>query len=686
MLAVWLQLTPEQQFLIKDMSDRITIVLIGGAIFVVLVINLLVTVLFKLYIIPTLQLSEETKLISTVNTDYKIPIRGGKEIRDLTEVINQNGDLIQKLKNDTEQEIQAAHQELEQERNRLVALMSELPSGVLVCNLDGRILLYNRRVEQILAREDGKTVDLGLGRSIFKLLNRSPILHALDYLHQRVEEQQIKPISSFVTSYGSKRFFRVHMAPVVHHNSEDRITGFVIVLNDISSKLEAGSRRDRLIESLTEHINGSLKVIRESIMTIRNTPDIEFDRLTKLRKDIDESSLNIENILLKASSSFETHMDSSDTTEDILASDLLKAWSIAVKRKLKTPITVDGGKRRWLNIDCFSVVKGIMFLLSEIHHRCSVESFDLSIKGKDQSNAELKISWTGKTIDQSALDTLEAGLLEGETPDTLVSLKGMFQQYNGKLMLNGDGSAETKCIAFQLPQASPETEWDGHSTGESRPIYYEFDLFNRAGREEHLDDQQLSKLTYVIFDTETTGLNPSKGDEIISIGAIRIVNGKMLHNEVFEQLIDPKRPVPPGSVAVHGIEEKMLKGQPVIDTVLPKLHQFTDGAVLVAHNAAFDMRFLQLKEQQTGIRFTNPVLDTLLLSAVIHPNQDHHGIEDTAHRLGINVIGRHTALGDAIVTAELFLKMIPLLEEKGIHTLQDARMASKKTAYAKVTY
>jgi DNA polymerase-3 subunit epsilon len=98
------------------------------------------------------------------------------------------------------------------------------------------------------------------------------------------------------------------------------------------------------------------------------------------------------------------------------------------------------------------------------------------------------------------------------------------------------------------------------------------------------------------------------------------------------------------------------------------------------------MRFLQLKEEPTGVRFTQPVLDTLLLSEVLHANQKLHAIEAIAERLGVGVVGRHTALGDAIVTAEVLLKMLPLLAEQGIRTLGEARDASKRTYYARVKY
>jgi DNA polymerase-3 subunit epsilon len=98
------------------------------------------------------------------------------------------------------------------------------------------------------------------------------------------------------------------------------------------------------------------------------------------------------------------------------------------------------------------------------------------------------------------------------------------------------------------------------------------------------------------------------------------------------------------------------------------------------------MRLLQLQEQRTGVRFGNPVLDTMLLSAVVHPAQRRHDIESIAERLGVTIMGRHTALGDAIATAEVYLKLLPLLAAMGIRTLKQAREASQKTFYARLKY
>jgi len=239
-----------------------------------------------------------------------------------------------------------------------------------------------------------------------------------------------------------------------------------------------------------------------------------------------------------------------------------------------------------------------------------------------------------------------------------------------------------------LPLVSVQEQYEvlQNQSDEGRPEFYDFDLFQTSDQTSALEDRLLGDLTYTVFDTETTGLNPSEGDQIIQIGAARCVNGKLLKQESFEQLVNPERLIPAATIPIHGITQEMVRGKPTITEVLPAFYAFAQDTVLVAHNAAFDMRFLQLQERNTGLKFDHPVLDTLLLSAVVHPNQESHRLEAIAERFNITVLGRHTALGDALVTAEVWLRLIPLLQAMGITTLRQAREAAQKTYYARLKY
>ena len=162
------------------------------------------------------------------------------------------------------------------------------------------------------------------------------------------------------------------------------------------------------------------------------------------------------------------------------------------------------------------------------------------------------------------------------------------------------------------------------------------------------------------------------------------MNGRLLRQESFERLVDPQRSVPAYSTAVHGLTREMLTGHPTLAAVLPEFARYAADSVLVGHNVGFDMQFLRLQEERTEIRFTQPVLDTLLLDAAIHPDHEEHSLEAIADRLGVEVVDRHTALGDALVTGEVFLRLIRLMQQRGVQTLGEVVEASRATLQARL--
>lgn len=200
------------------------------------------------------------------------------------------------------------------------------------------------------------------------------------------------------------------------------------------------------------------------------------------------------------------------------------------------------------------------------------------------------------------------------------------------------------------------------------------------------EQRPLSDLRFVVFDTETTGLNPGQGDAVIALGAVAVASGRILPDERVDALVDPARPISPAAQRVHGLTAEALAGRPRLEAILPAFVQMARESVLVGHNVAFDLAFLRPAVAAAGLQLEQPVLDTMLLSSVLHPVQPSHSLDSLLRRYGIPVEARHSALGDAQMTAELLLVLIPQLERRGIVTLGDALSASRRSPLARLSY
>ncbi len=202
-----------------------------------------------------------------------------------------------------------------------------------------------------------------------------------------------------------------------------------------------------------------------------------------------------------------------------------------------------------------------------------------------------------------------------------------------------------------------------------RPEFFDYSLLDLPRHMQELDGRTLRSLDFTVFDTETTGLRPSHGDELISIGAVGVHDGKVTESRSFDEFINPGMDIPKASIRIHGITDDMVAGKPGANAVVPRFREFVGDTVLVAHNAAFDLTFLKLKEAETGARFDHVVLDTLLISVFLDRDTDDHSLETIAKRHGVTIENRHSAVGDAVATARIFAAMLERLEARGVSTL-----------------
>lgn len=284
----------------------------------------------------------------------------------------------------------------------------------------------------------------------------------------------------------------------------------------------------------------------------------------------------------------------------------------------------------------------------------------LAVHPDQPGQMRLALEWSGAALPVAAL---EAWLEEAPDP-------GQPDQTGAEILArHGTGlwpevAGGTARLVLPLPLAQGQAGGGG--------VTYDFALAARG-----VASSRLSDLTCVVFDTETTGLEDR--DRIVQIAGLRLARGR-LTGERFETLVNPGRPIPPASTAIHGITDAMVADAPDLTAALTAFRHFCDDSVLIAHNAPFDMGFLRRAEAETGARFDNRVLDTVTLSAMVWGQSAVHTLDALSARLGIVIPpeARHTAMGDTIATAEAFLRLIPALEAKGITRFEEALAEARR--------
>ena len=198
---------------------------------------------------------------------------------------------------------------------------------------------------------------------------------------------------------------------------------------------------------------------------------------------------------------------------------------------------------------------------------------------------------------------------------------------------------------------------------------------------QNANDKDLSQ-SFVVFDLETTGFS-NKNDKITEIGAVKIENFKIVDR--FSQLINPQKDISYKVQELTGITNDLIKDKPTIEEILPKFVEFIGDSVLVAHNAAFDMGFMQQKCREQNIEFKNTSVDTLTLARTLLPHMKRFRLNLIAKELGVPLLNHHRAVDDAEATAHIFIKFLEMIQKRGGEKLSDINTILGNIDYTKLT-
>ena len=369
-------------------------------------------VLHRRYVGDPHRLLEKIRVVVTATTPQQLTPRGTAEMQAMARAVNELAAQRDQLRGDVAEQVAQASHSVQQEKNRLAALMAELNQSVVVCNREGRILLYNQRARQQfrqLSQGAGAAAGaelIGIGRSIYAVLDQQLVAHALERIHQALGRGVATPSAQFVTTTQGGHLLRVQVAPVREsvppgegetQEGLQTVSGLVLMLDDVTASVQEEAERDQLMHGLTEGSRASLANIQAAVDMLGYAdlePAMRERFLGVVRDEVGAMGRRVNDLAHRATQRLKTRWP----MEDMLGADLVTAAQRRVAQHCDRPVTLDTiDTSLWLKVDSYTLLLALTYLAHRLVDEFEVRFLQLRLQGT-ATHAQLDLVWRGQAM------------------------------------------------------------------------------------------------------------------------------------------------------------------------------------------------------------------------------------------------------------------------------------------------
>ena len=445
------------------------------------------------------RLLEDCQVLLSTDVQRRLGAEGAAApVQGLARAINELVRQRDQLRRDIADEVARASLGVAQERNRLAALMSELTQSVVVCNLDGRVLLYNHRARlQFRALSDAPALAggaelIGRGRSIYTVFDRKLVAHALASVQQRLQRGVAHPSAQFVTITRSGQLLRVQLAPVravasdaaapaaaddgvgaisavsagrarkvdnagIEVNAGNAVSGFVLMLDNITVEHETEAAQERLLHGLTEGSRGSLANLQAAaeMLDDEDLPAVMRERFVRVVRDEAQAmGRRLNDLTARSAQGLTTRWP----LEDMLGADFVQAARLRIKAVAGLHAgTLELDDALWLRLDSFALMQVFAYLAQRLRDEFEVGTVHLRLQPTAGGRVHLDLVWSGPPLSTETVMSWEvdpiATTAAAGTEASALTVRDVVQRHGGEYWFERDRVRQQAFFRFLLPQA-----------------------------------------------------------------------------------------------------------------------------------------------------------------------------------------------------------------------------------------